>query len=841
MKIWEIVAYLGLSNLLVAPSVLGQIIPDRTIGTTVTPNLTINGILSDRIDHGTIRGSNLFHSFQEFNIGSGQGAYFSNPAGITNIFSRITGNNSSQINGTLGVLGNANLYLLNPNGILFGQNARLDLKGSFLATTANQINFADGTVFSATNPQTSALLTISVPVGLQFGSNTGPITVLGAGNGGVNLENNFGALSGALNLQGTPNDTRLNNNISIPSPLNINIGSNGLQVQPQKTLALVGGNLTLNGGLLSAPGGQIELGSVTGGIVALNPSIQGWVMNYGNVSSFGNIQITQKALASVVGSSAGLNIGSVQIQGQQVNIENGSLVLVQNQSSQTGGDININATNSLHIIGQSTDFNSSTGLVNETVSSGAAGNIRINTPQLTIEGALFINRTFSSGKGGDIILNIGDELRVDANAPSDPQQVHSSLFTNNYAEGDAGNIFISAPSIFILNGSNMGSVSFSQGNAGNITISANTIQLKGSETVQGIAGYTNVISLGAGSGNSGNEIIDTNILSLQNGASLSATSISTGNSGTIKINASKSVEVSGIKDGQAILSSAISTGVYNLFGQNPISNSGNITINTPILNVLDGANIVVQNQGAGNGGSLSINAGTIRLDHNGKLVGSTASGEGGNINLEVQDLLQISHGSFISTEAGGSGNGGNVNIKAPVFAGLENSDIIANAIKGRGGNIEIVTEGIFLSPDSNITASSQLGISGTVSISNPNLQKQNAAITSTPSFSSQEQVLASNCLTRRNSQQGTFVITGNGGLPETPDSRLLPYDVLQSRSVNVGRLIRNKEPQQAIAHTWHFGDSIQEATGFTFTPDGKVILFANANHVSNPDSLICFQ
>ncbi len=175
MKISQIVAFLGLANLLFHPSVLGQIVPDRTVGTTVTPNLTINGRSSDRIDNGTMRGSNLFHSFQEFNIGSGQGVYFSNPAGITNIFSRITGSNSSQINGTLGVLGNANLYLLNPNGILFGQNARLDLKGSFLATTANQINFADGTVFSATNPQTSALLTISVPVGLQFGSNPVPL------------------------------------------------------------------------------------------------------------------------------------------------------------------------------------------------------------------------------------------------------------------------------------------------------------------------------------------------------------------------------------------------------------------------------------------------------------------------------------------------------------------------------------------------------------------------------------------------------------------------------------------------------------------------------------------
>ncbi|MBD3562831.1 filamentous hemagglutinin N-terminal domain-containing protein, partial [Planktothrix sp. FACHB-1355] len=111
----------------------GQITPDRTVGTTVTPNAETN---TDRVDGGTIRGSNLFHSFQEFNIESDRSVYFSNPEGIINIFSRITGSNPSNIYGKLGVLGNANLFLLNPNGIIFGAGARLDLKGSFVATTA---------------------------------------------------------------------------------------------------------------------------------------------------------------------------------------------------------------------------------------------------------------------------------------------------------------------------------------------------------------------------------------------------------------------------------------------------------------------------------------------------------------------------------------------------------------------------------------------------------------------------------------------------------------------------------------------------------------------------------
>lgn len=63
--------------------------------------------------------------------------YFVNRNGIQNIVSRVTGKEASNILGTLAVEGNANLFLLNPNGILFGKNAQLDVRGSFIGTTAN--------------------------------------------------------------------------------------------------------------------------------------------------------------------------------------------------------------------------------------------------------------------------------------------------------------------------------------------------------------------------------------------------------------------------------------------------------------------------------------------------------------------------------------------------------------------------------------------------------------------------------------------------------------------------------------------------------------------------------
>lgn len=143
-----------------------QITPDATLGnerSVVTPNIIINGLPSDRIDGGAIRGSNLFHSFSEFNIGNGRGAYFTNPNGNQNILSRVTGNNLSNILGTLGVTGgNTNLFFINPNGIVFEPNATLDVQGSFVATTANAIEFGENGFFSATASNLpSALLTVN--------------------------------------------------------------------------------------------------------------------------------------------------------------------------------------------------------------------------------------------------------------------------------------------------------------------------------------------------------------------------------------------------------------------------------------------------------------------------------------------------------------------------------------------------------------------------------------------------------------------------------------------------------------------------------------------------------
>jgi filamentous hemagglutinin family protein len=181
---------------------LAQITPDATLGTersVVTPNVNVKSQTADQIDGGAVRGANLFHSFSEFNVGNGQRVYFTNPTGIDNILSRVTGTNPSNILGTLGVNGGANLFLLNPQGIVFGPNAKLDIAGSFVASTANRLVFENGSMFSATNPQAPPLLTINVTPGLQYGSNQ-PGAIRNAGN--LSVGQNLTLAAGNLDLQG---------------------------------------------------------------------------------------------------------------------------------------------------------------------------------------------------------------------------------------------------------------------------------------------------------------------------------------------------------------------------------------------------------------------------------------------------------------------------------------------------------------------------------------------------------------------------------------------------------------------------------------------------------------
>ncbi|WP_346294313.1 filamentous hemagglutinin N-terminal domain-containing protein [Sphaerothrix gracilis] len=166
--------------------VRAQIIPDLSLDDSLTPVIeesVVNQVdgsdLNLRITDGVAQGANLFHSFQEFHVNENQSVYFANPADVENIVSRVTGSNGSNIDGLLGVDGSANLFFVNPNGIVCGPDAQLDISGSFVATTGDGFLF-DNEIFSATNPGLAPLVAVSVTPGIQIGPDAPAMLIDGA-------------------------------------------------------------------------------------------------------------------------------------------------------------------------------------------------------------------------------------------------------------------------------------------------------------------------------------------------------------------------------------------------------------------------------------------------------------------------------------------------------------------------------------------------------------------------------------------------------------------------------------------------------------------------------------
>jgi filamentous hemagglutinin family protein len=180
---------------------LAQITGDGTVGTQVNGLSEISCVGVCRINGGTARGVNLFHSFQEFSVPTLSEAWFDNGAQVQNILTRVTGNTVSSIDGLIKTNGNANLFFLNPNGIEFGANARLQIGGSFLASTASRFKFADGSEFSAIDPQVAPLLVVNLTPGLQTGESIRPGTSI-VNRGNLTVGEDLTLVADRLDLQG---------------------------------------------------------------------------------------------------------------------------------------------------------------------------------------------------------------------------------------------------------------------------------------------------------------------------------------------------------------------------------------------------------------------------------------------------------------------------------------------------------------------------------------------------------------------------------------------------------------------------------------------------------------
>ena len=255
-------------------------------------------------------------------------------------------------------------------------------------------------------------------------------------------------------------------------------------------------------------------------------------------------------------------------------------------------------------------------------------------------------------------------------------------------------------------------------------------------------------------------------LQLVDGGQITASTFSQGNAGSIKIQA-RDIEINGINSFATSISTAAVGGATG--------NGGNIIINTESLHVNNWARVNVSGSNAGGAGNIIINADRINLSDQGRIEAQAAAGNKGDIQLNAQ-LLELHNNSRITTNATNTAHGGNITINSPIIVGLENSDIIANAVEGNGGNIDITTQGIFglqfrsrLTPESDITASSEFGINGTVGINHFGIDPSIGIVELPTVLVGSSQEMTKGC---SGTFGNSFIITGRGGIPQNPNEQI---------------------------------------------------------------------
>lgn len=593
-----------------------QIIPDATLpnNTTATPNG--NTII---IDGGTRNGSNLFHSFREFNLGNGSTAFFNNSADIGNIISRVTGGNLSNIDGLIRAGGSANLFLINPAGIVFGPNARLNIGGSFIGTTANSIIFDSGSFYSATNPNAPPLLSVNLPIGLQL-RDPGEIRVAGS--------------------------------------------KDALAVSPGRTFALVGGDVTIGGGIVAAESGRIEIGSAQSGEVSMTPVDVGWRFGYEKVGEFGDVRLSDRS--SIWNQNLNSNTNSfpttgIQVQGRRVVLEEGGIIASVARGSQPGGDIQINATEALEI-------GIASGIISQ-VEEGSRGNggaIIVTAPQLRLfNGGRISSFSFGHGDGGNVEVNVGDSIAIGGFAVGGGEIFNGGILSENYSAGSGGNISISTRQLNLLDGGILRSFvsPTATGNGGNINLfAAESIAAGGTGGSEPLNPRSGVFSATEGNGSGGDLTLSTARLSLFQTASIGSQTEGSGKGGDISVNTTDLISISS--------SGRIATRAVGF------SDGGTIAVSTGLLRLTDGGNVV----------SL------VEIPTAGQLSPFPSTANAGDVTVIADDLEAIGvnpeapqNFSGVSSVTFADGKGGDVTIFARRLTVKDGATLSSTVIPGISG------------------------------------------------------------------------------------------------------------------------------------------------------------
>ena len=648
----------------------------------------------------------MFHSFREFSVPTDGTAFFNNATDIQNIISRVTGGSVSNIDGIIRTLGTANLFLINPSGIIFGRNASLNIGGSFVATTANAIGFGNQGFFSATNPNTPELLTVN-PSALLFNQIRA-----------ASIENNSVADAG-LNLSSEFTVT-------------------GLRVPDGKSLLLVGGDINMDGGGLYAFGGRVELGGLAGtGTVGLNGSGNNLSLSFPDNVERSNVFLSNGAevyVAAGNGGSIAVNARNLEMTGESqlfAGIERGL-----GSDSSKAGNIEVNATGAINL-------NNGSSINNEVLkeANGQGGDVSISASTLRVEGGAQVSvATFGVGKGGNLTVNAQDVQLIGSIADV---EFPSGLFTSSKLNsiGDVGDLTIKTNTLLVKDGAQVNAGTRGVGKGGNLTVDAQDVQLIGTSVGSQFPSALFANAEPNSTGDAGDLTIKTNTLLVRDGAVVGTATFEASKGGNLTISAQDVQLIGTSVDGRT-------RGLATSAQPNSTGDAGDLTIKTNTLLVKDGAAVSTATFGAGKGGDLRIDAQDVQIigesadgQFASELNTSTqthSTGDAGDLTIKTNTLL-VKDGAAVSTATFGAGKGGNLTISAqdvqiigrgadPRFPSSLFASSAFNSI-GDAGNLTIKTNTLLVKDGAGVSVQSRgAGTAGNLKVDARSIRLDNLAL-----------------------------------------------------------------------------------------------------------------
>lgn len=684
-----------------------DIVTDGSLGerATLTGNtLSITQELGQRV------GNNLFHSFQEFNLNSQQTAIFSGSSDIQTVISRVTGNTPSSIDGVIrSTLPHANFYFLNPQGILFGEHAQLDISGNFTATTADSVYFQDGHQFSARLPQNS-VLSVAPVESFGFIETPAPIYIQDS-RLAVTEDHALSLIAGGLFFSGKlMPDNPLSRARTYKAPVD----------------TLIFPNYSTE---ITAAAGEINLISVTApGVVnpkMVNPLIEN-----------GDIRLDHTHL-----STTGHRGGDIAIRGGLLQLEDAQIDS-QTLSNGPGGSISIDAIDV--VLRGDQDYSA---IVASTQGVGLGGNLHLTARNLYITGGGFIlNGSYGMGNSGDTIIRLSDKLIVEGKFLSQfflPSGIISAAYITDEIAGNGGDLDIAAKDIQLSNGGEIAVTTYGGGHSGDIRITTKDFYATGLSTLDNVNEPSKKWSVQSGlssssfagseylgsfnipsitrSGNAGNIDVVANNIVLEN-QGLIISDGHQGNAGKINIHTQElTLTDLGLIGGSTW--GAGKGGIIDITVEDNLTISNKYKVLDEHGDVMRGG-IFTNSQGeidsgsesAGDGGDVVIYAGKINISGFSTITTGTLNANGGNIKIISPQLLYVEGAEISTSVSGGKGNGGDILVQDSQIVVLNDAILSTQAQEGKGGNIRVVAQKFIRSPDSVISAASPLGIDGDILI-----------------------------------------------------------------------------------------------------------------------------